>query len=116
MMEPQDDTLPLDFGLLEIDKKTEGQSRGSKIVETLRRVLVGETLDTFQLDHQHIFHEDAGKEFSSGLAIVSHGKRGFGSGLDTTKPEFCEQGSPVAFSGIPALLDAPRLTSSSVVG
>jgi hypothetical protein len=49
-LKPIDDALPLDFGFLEIDKKTQGPARGSQIVETLRGVFVGETLDTFQLD------------------------------------------------------------------
>ena len=33
-----DDALPLDFGLLEIDRKTEGPAGGSQVVEALRGV------------------------------------------------------------------------------
>jgi hypothetical protein len=54
-----DDTLPLNFGLMEIDWKTKGPAGGSQIVETLRGVFVDEALYTFQLDHQHVFHEQS---------------------------------------------------------
>src|ERR1017187_4161039 len=54
---PLDDTLPLDFRLLEIDQKTDGPAGDSQIVETLRSVLVGEPIYTFQLDDQHVFDE-----------------------------------------------------------
>jgi hypothetical protein len=66
-LKPEDDTLPFDFGLLEIDEKTKGLAGGSQIVETLRGVFVDEALDTFQLDHQHVFDEDIGKVFSNGV-------------------------------------------------
>ena len=67
-----DDTLPLDFGLLEIDEKTEGPAGGSQIVETLRGVFVGEALHTFQLDHQHVFDEDISTVFSDRVALVGY--------------------------------------------
>ena len=69
-----DDPLPLDFGLLEIDQKTEGPAGGSQIVEALRGVLVGEALHTFQLDHQHVFHEEIREEFSDVVALVGYWK------------------------------------------
>ena len=65
-----DDALPLDFGLLEIDEKTDGPAGGSQIVETLRGVLAGEPLHTFQLDHQHALDEQVGKVFSHRLTLV----------------------------------------------
>ncbi len=55
------DSLPLNLGFLEIDEQTQSPARGSQIVQTLRHVFAGETLGTFQLDDQHIFHEDIGK-------------------------------------------------------
>jgi len=67
-----DDSLPLDLGSLEIDKQTQSSARGSQVVETLRGVFVGETLGTFELDDQHIFHEDIGKVLSHAMALVSY--------------------------------------------
>ena len=61
--ETLDDTLPFDFGLLEIDQETKSSAGGSQIVETLRRVFVGQALDTFQFHHLHVFDEDIGKVF-----------------------------------------------------
>ena len=60
-LEPKVDTLPLDFGLLEIDRKTERPARSSRIVETLRGVFAGQAFHTFQFDHQHVFDERIGK-------------------------------------------------------
>jgi len=41
-----DDALPLDFGILEIDEKTDGPAGGSQIVETLRAVCSPESRPT----------------------------------------------------------------------
>jgi hypothetical protein len=41
-MKSQDDTPSLDFRILEIHEKAEGQAGGSHIIKTLRRVFVGE--------------------------------------------------------------------------
>ena len=60
----QDDTPPLDLGLLKIHEQTEGQAGGSQIVKTLRHVFVGEAFGTFQLHHQHILDKEIGKVFS----------------------------------------------------
>jgi hypothetical protein len=49
-------------------------ARGPQRVETLRGVLVGEALGTFQFDDQHIFHENIGKVRSHALALVSCGE------------------------------------------
>ena len=73
-----DDALPLDFWLLEIDEKTDGAAGGTQIVETLRSVLAGEPIDTFQLDHQHVFDEEIRKVLSGRVALVGDCKRGFG--------------------------------------
>ena len=69
-----DDTLPLDFGLLEIDWNTEGPAGGSQIVETLRGVFVGEALHTLQLDHQDVFDDDISKVFSGIMALAGYCK------------------------------------------
>ncbi len=65
-----DDTLPLDFRLLEIDQKTDGPAGDSQIVETLRSVLAGEPIYTFQLDDQHVFDEEICKVLSGRVAFV----------------------------------------------
>ena len=65
-----DDTLPLDFRLLEIEEKTDGPAGGSQIVETLRSVLAGEPIHTFQFDYQHVSDEEIRKVFSGRVALV----------------------------------------------
>src|ERR1035437_4886384 len=65
-----DDTLPLDFRLLEIDQKTDGPAGDSQIGETLRSVLAGEPIYTFQLDDQHVFDEEICKVLSGRVAFV----------------------------------------------
>src|SRR5450432_1362616 len=69
---PEDDTLPLDFGLLEIDEYTKSPAGGSQIVETLGGVFVSQALDTFQFHHQHVFDKYIGKVFSNGVALVGY--------------------------------------------
>ena len=64
-----DDALPLDFGLLEIDEKTEGPAGSWQVVETLRGVFVREVLHTFQLDHQHVFDEEVSKVLSHRVTL-----------------------------------------------
>src|ERR1017187_5407910 len=73
-----DDTLPLDFGLVEIDEKTDGPTGGSQVVDTLRGVLTGQPFHTFQLDHQHVFDEQIGKVLSDRVTLVGDCKRSFG--------------------------------------
>src|ERR1039457_5503589 len=67
---PLDDTLPLDFWLLGIDRKTDGPAGDSLVVETLRSVLAGEPIYTFQLDDQHVFDEEICKVLSGRVAFV----------------------------------------------
>ena len=59
--EAGDDALPLDFGLLEMDKQAHGPGGGPHIVETLGCVFGGKALRTLQLDHQHILHKEIRK-------------------------------------------------------
>jgi hypothetical protein len=54
-LKPEGDSLPLDFGLLEIDEKTVAATGSAQIVQTLRGVLVTEVLYTFQLHHEFVF-------------------------------------------------------------
>ena len=72
-----DDTLPLDLGFLEIDEQTQSPSRSSQVVDTLRGVFVGRTLGAFQLNNQHIFHQNTGKVLTYDMALVSYWKRDF---------------------------------------
>jgi hypothetical protein len=94
-LKPEDDTPPLDFGLLEIHEKTEGQTGGSQVVKTLRRVFVGEAFRTFQLHHQRVFDKEIGKILSDRVALVGNGKRSFRGGPDTSEAEFSEQSTLV---------------------
>src|SRR5271165_2538750 len=70
----EDDSLPLNFGLLEVDQETKGSAGGSKIRKTLRSVFVGEALYALELDHQHVFHKEIREIFSDIVALVGHGK------------------------------------------
>ena len=54
-LKPIHDTLPPDFGLVEIDKKTNRPTGGFQVVKTLGDMFVGKALDTFQFQHQDIF-------------------------------------------------------------
>src|ERR1700735_5243853 len=65
------------------------------MIQTLRGVLDGEALRTFQLDQQRVFDENIGKEFSDRAALIGHCKRGLGSSPDATESEFCEQSALV---------------------
>ena len=86
-----DDTLPLDFRLLEIDEKTDGPAGGWQIVDTLRGVLAGQPFHTFQLDHQHVFDEQIGKVISDRVTLVGDCKRSFGGSPKAAKTGFCKQ-------------------------
>jgi hypothetical protein len=50
-------------------------------------VFAGETLGTFQLDDQHVIHEDVGKVLSHVAALVGYRKRDLGSSPDAPKAE-----------------------------
>src|SRR6266498_4039924 len=69
----EDETPPLDLGLLKINEQTEGQAGGSQIVKTLRHVFVGEAFGTFQLHHQHVLDKQIGKVFSPRVTLVGNG-------------------------------------------
>jgi len=75
---PIDDRLPFDFGLLEIHQQTDGSPGGPQIVETLRSVLAGEALHTFQLQHQRLSHEDVGIVLTHTVAFVNYQEGNFG--------------------------------------
>lgn len=51
-VESLDDPPPFDFGILEVDQKTQAQSGGAQIVQTLRGVLVGQTFHALQFNGQ----------------------------------------------------------------
>ena len=86
-----DDTLPLDFRLLEIDEKTDGPAEGSQIVDTLLGVLAGQPFHRFQLDHQHFFDEQIGKVLSDRVTLGGDCKRSLGGGPEAAKTEFCKK-------------------------
>ena len=51
-LEAVHDSLPLDFGVLEVDQKTEAEAGGSEIVEALRGVGCGEAIHAFDFYHK----------------------------------------------------------------
>ena len=82
-----DDTLPLDFRLLEIDEKTDGPAGGSQIVDTLRRVLAGQPFHTFQPGRQHVFDEQIGTVLSDRVTLAGDCKRSLGGSPEAAKTE-----------------------------
>ena len=58
-------------------------------------MLIGETVHTFQLDHQYVFDEEVGKILSDRVAFVDNCHRGLGGGPDAAKGEFPQEGSLV---------------------
>jgi hypothetical protein len=69
-LEAMHDSLPFDFGALEVDEKTEAEARGSQVVETLRGVAGGEAVHAFDFDYQEIFDNDVGEVLADGVAFV----------------------------------------------
>lgn len=86
-----DDSFPLDLRFLEIDEQAQSPLGGPQIVETLCEVFIGETLNTFQLENEHIFGENICKAITRTLALVSHGKWDFGTHPKTTKATLLKQ-------------------------
>ena len=54
-------------------------------------MFVGEALDTFQLDHQHIFNEKINYIFPDIVAFVAHSKRSLRGSPDAAKSELAKQ-------------------------
>ena len=94
---PIDNTLPLDFGLLEIHQKTDGAARCPQVVEALGSVLAGEALHTFQFQHERVFDQDVGKIFPHTVALVNYWKGSFGSRWDAAKAEFSQERAWIDF-------------------
>lgn len=111
-----DDSLPFDFGLLKIDQKTKGAAGGSQVVDALRSVLIGEALDTLELDYQRLFNEDIGEVFSNVLAFVKYGNWRLKVSPDVTKAEFSEQSALVHLleeAGAPSVLATSNTAPST---
>ena len=68
--EPAHDALPFDFGLPEVDQKTEAEAGGSQVVETLRGVGGGEAVHAFHFDNEQVLDEDAGEVLADWVAFV----------------------------------------------
>ena len=92
---PKDNPLPFHLRLLEIHQQAQPAAGSSQVVEALSGVLVRKMLDAFQLDHQNIFHENVGKIFPNGLALVADRKRSLGDSADAQQIEFSQQGTLV---------------------
>jgi hypothetical protein len=98
-------TLPLDFRLLEIDRKADVPPRGPQVVDALRDVLVGETLHAFEFDNQNVLDKNVGRVLADALALIICGKRDLRNSPDATEAEFLKQ-SPFI-----DLLEKPRTES-----
>lgn len=81
-LEFQDDTLPFHGRFLEIHQETDTHAGGSQVVQTLRHVLVGQTLDTLQFDNECLFHEEVGEVLPYRLSFVSHREGSLGDRRD----------------------------------
>ena len=105
------DALPLDFGLLEIDEKTQGATGGPQVVEALCGVLIGKTINAFQLHHQHVLDQDIGKVFAHIVALVRYGKRSFSGSPNATELEFREKSTLV--NPAPGVLETSNMAPST---
>lgn len=76
---------------------TETPAGGSKIVYALRSMFASEAIHTFQLNHQHVFHEDVSEVVSVKVTFVVYWKGSLASGPDATKTEFSEQSAFIGF-------------------
>ena len=88
----KNDSLPLDFGLLEIDEKTHSPARGPQIVETLGGVLVGKAFGTFQFHHQRVVDKEIRVILSHRMPLIDYGQRGFCDSPDAAEAHLSKQG------------------------
>ena len=51
-------------------QETEAFASSAQVIEALSHVFVREALGAFQLEDQHIFHEDIGTVISNALALI----------------------------------------------
>jgi len=93
--QPKNNPLPFDFGFLEVNEKTESPAGGSEIVQTLRGVPARKTLDTFQLNDQHVFDGDVSKVFANAPALVVNTEGSLSRSPDTANAELPEQSALV---------------------
>src|SRR5689334_20642390 len=91
----ENDSLPLDFGVLEIDQETNRPARGSQIIQTLCGVLLGKPFGTFQFHHQHVLYQQIREIVSYRIPLVHHGQRGFCGSTDASEAQLSHQGTLV---------------------
>ena len=60
-------------------------------------MFASEAIQTFQLNHQHVFHEDVSEVVSDRVAFVDYWKGILANGADATKTGFSEQSAFVNF-------------------
>lgn len=70
----KNDSLPFDFGLLEVDQEAERPIGSFQIVEALGYVFGSETVYAFQYDEECILDEKVGVVVAYGLAFVDYGE------------------------------------------
>ena len=96
ILRPEDHSPPVDYGFLEIDQEAERAAGSVEIVEALREMFVGETIDAFYFDDEDAFDEDIGEKFSNAVTLVVDWKGCLGFGLDAAVREFFHQ-SPLVY-------------------
>jgi hypothetical protein len=83
-------SLPFDFGSLEIHQQTKRYAGRFQIVEALRGMLAGETLHAFKFDYQHTLDEQVGNVLADGVAFVSYGQRSLSYGGNAAEGEILQ--------------------------
>ena len=66
-------------------------------MNALRSMFASEAIHTFQLNHQHVFHEDVSEVVSDRVAFVNYWKGILANGADATKTGFSEQSAFIGF-------------------
>jgi hypothetical protein len=95
-------------------KLTRRQTERPEARKWLRHCAVCSLIDTFQLDHQHVFDEEIRKVLSGRVALAGDCKRGFGDSPEAAKAEFSQQRPLVDFleksgtQGVGDLKDGPQ--------
>jgi hypothetical protein len=75
-LEVQYHSFPLYGWFLEVDEEAETHAGGAPVVQALRHMLIGQAVDAFQFNDQHVFHEDIGIVFANTLTFIDDRERG----------------------------------------
>lgn len=73
------------FGMLEIEKKGQGQAGGMEVAEALGQVGCRETIDAFQFDDEMVFNHEVRPVLADDLTFVGYGVNGLGDDCYASK-------------------------------